>query len=249
VQVIFPERLNAFPDYGIININLTSFNVFLLNNTKMKKILALFPVLLLCLFAHSQVLKNSVLLGGQLSYNSGTTTFSNNQPDFKNKGATFQVSAGKAFKDNQVLGINLSFNPSTTNGLYNGSEYYKVKMNYYSGGVYYRNYRQLAKDFYFFAEMSASYFGSSQNNTDASGKQILKSNQSGGMVALAPGISYRLFKKMFLEISIPNIVSAQYSTTKTTNENVESKQNQFSVYSSLNTGNLGYLGVGFRFIL
>jgi hypothetical protein len=215
----------------------------------MKKIPALLPVLLWSLFANSQVLKNSVLLGGQLSFNSGATTYNNNQPDTENKGATFQVSAGKAIKDNQVFGINLSFNPSSADGLYNGSEYYKIKMKYYSGGVYYRNYRLLAKDFYFFAEMNASYFGSSQNNTDTSGKEIYKSNQNGGMVALAPGISYRLFKKMFLELSIPNIITAQYSTTKTTNENFESKQNQFAINSSLNSGNLGYLGVGFRFIL
>jgi hypothetical protein len=215
----------------------------------MKKILALIPVFLLCLITNAQVLKNSILLGGQLSFNSGSTTYNNSQPGLENKGASLQASAGKAIKDNQVFGINLLFNPSSSGGLYNGNSYYKNKMQYYSGGVFYRNYRPLVKDLYFFTEMSASYFGGSQNNTDTAGTKFYTSKQNGGMLALAPGISYRLFKKMFLEISIPNIVTAQYSTTKTTNENVESKQNQVAVTSSLNTGNLGYLGVGFRFIL
>jgi|GEM_PF-6304528 len=58
---------------------------------------------------------------------------------------------------------------------------------------------------------------------------------------------------MQLEIIIPNILSAQYLVTKVEseiNQVKNSKQEQFLFYSNLNNNTgLGFLGVGFRFIL
>lgn len=58
---------------------------------------------------------------------------------------------------------------------------------------------------------------------------------------------------MQFEIIIPNILSAQYLVTKVEseiNQIKNSKQEQFLFYSNFNNNTgLGFLGVGFRFIL
>lgn len=217
-----------------------------------KKILV--PLLTICClsnFTFGQIKINSVLLGGQVSYYSSDIGYSGNQPNQKNKNASFNISIGKTLKENSVYGLNLTYSPAKVEAFYNGANYFSSKVNQYNFGIFYRKYNKLAKDFYFFTEFGASYINASQTNTDTLGIKLETIKQSGGQVFLTPGLSYRILNKLHLEIIIPNILTIQYAVTKDKTPTQEANQKQFSFNSSLNStgGGLTFVGVGFHFIL
>lgn len=202
------------------------------------------------LFANAQINKGSVLLGGQI-FNNTTVSKTNGQKDQQSTAAVYNISVGKAIKENAVVGINLNYSPIT-------SRYYsvnpngnigKTKTRNYSAGVYYRLYKNIGKDFYFFGEFGAAYIGAKSTNYDLGGDEINSSSMSGGRLGLTPGLSYKLFNKFHLEIMIPDLVSIQYALTKPETSLNSAKQEQFLFNSSLNSNALNALGVGFRIIL
>lgn len=208
----------------------------------------LFTIFCISLTTNAQIKKDAILLGGHVFYNTSKTHDSALTRNQKNRNASFNISIGKAFKENSIYGINVTYSPSKNDYFYNPLITYKV--NSYHLGVFYRQYKKLAKDFYFFTELGAAYFTSKQTNTDSSGIKLSTYNQSGGLSYLTPGISYKILKKLNLEILIPNIVSIGYSVTKSKAPTQNYRQEQFSFNTSINNSSpLGNLGVGFRFIL
>ena len=218
----------------------------------MTKLIALsFLIICLSSITYGQIKKGSILLGGEVFYYDSKIASSTNQRDQKNSSATFNISVGKAFKGNSLYGLNLSYSPSAYDYANNGSTYENRKLKFYSIGGYYRLYKSLAKDFYFFSELGAAYIFSHQIDTDTLGIKQGTVNQTGGQLNLTPGISYKIFKRVNLEITIPNIVYVQYSVSKTetTTPSQHSTENRFSANSNLNSSPLNYLGIGFRIIL
>ena len=119
--------------------------------------------------------------------------------------------------------------------------------------MFYREYKKLAKDFYFFSQVDGAFITANQKEHYKIASGDVKASQRGGFISLTPGISYQVFKKIHLELSIPNILGMQYLVTKF-DSNVpqvkNSKQVQTIIYSNLtNNTSLSWLGVGFRFIL
>ena len=210
-----------------------------------------FLIVCISTVSYGQIKKGSILLGGQVFYYDSKIVHATNQRDQKNSNAAFNISVGKAFKENSLYGLNLSYSPSAYDFAYNGSTYMNSKLKFYSIGGYYRLYKNLAKNFYFFSELGAAYIFSHQIDTDTLGIKQGTVNQTGGQLNLTPGISYKIFKRVNLEITIPNIVYVQYSVSKTetTTPSQNSKENRFSVNTNLNSSPLNYLGIGFRIIL
>ncbi|MBN8835640.1 MAG: hypothetical protein J0I09_00120 [Sphingobacteriia bacterium] len=212
----------------------------------------LFVFLFFSSFAiNAQIKKQSILLGGQLFYYNNKSQVENlNQ---KSESGTISISIGKAFKDNNILGINLSFSPIRQSNYLNNGDTTSLAFNRFDIGMFYREYKKLAKDFYFFSQVDASYVTANQTEHYKIASADVKATQRGGFISLTPGISYQVFKKMQLEVTIPNILSIQYLVTKFENEVTQvknSKQEQFLFYSNINNNTgLGFLGVGFRFIL
>src|ERR1700759_2551778 len=103
----------------------------------------------------AQIKKKSTLLGGQIFYYTSNIDYSWNQSNQKEKDGAFNILIGRALKDNAVLGVAASYQPSTLNNFFNGSTFVNEKVNQYSFGVFYRQYKTLAKDFYFFAQPEA----------------------------------------------------------------------------------------------
>ena len=198
--------------------------------------------------ANAQIEKRSTIIGGQVYYYDSNIDYSTNQRSEKNRNTVFDVSAGKAFKRNDVFGVNLAYSPASTRNVYNGIEYVNTDVDAYNAGVFYRRYKSLAKDFYFFLESELSYLHSKQVNTDSVGANVYTSKQSGMAFVLTPGISYRIYKKLHLELLIPNIVTIRYTATKATMPAVTLKQKQFVANTSLNANSPFYFGVGFHFI-
>jgi hypothetical protein len=127
------------------------------------------------------------------------------------------------------------------------------KINQYEVGVFYRQYKKLAKDFYFFGQVDmAALFGNSSSKYNRSLYNVT-TKQTGGKLFVSTGISYAILKKLQVELTLPNLLGLQFVNTKyaSTEPNARTQDNkEFSFYSALSTNNaIGNLGVGFRLTL
>ncbi|HLA58262.1 MAG TPA: hypothetical protein VK622_05860 [Puia sp.] len=213
------------------------------------------------LIVNAQFKKNDILLGGQLSYNYNSS--STTQPtalypnsDQKVNSGNFVISLGKALNDNTVIGIDLSYQPSTTTNYQNfGPTLLKYKDNGYAVGVFFRKYKSLGKDFYLFGQGTASYDWSNQTGADSTGLKRITGSSWGAAIQVYPGIAYRISKHFFLEVSIPDLFIASYEKRNlvnqygTVNEVQTSKNDGFYISSSLSSNPFESLGIGFRLIL
>ena len=212
----------------------------------------LFVILFVVSFgASAQIKKQSTLLGGQLFYSNNKNQVEDlNQ---KSESATISVSIGKAIKENRIVGVNLGFSPIRQSNYMNNGDTTKLIFNRFDLGLFYREYKKLAKDFYFFGQVDAAYITANQKEHYRIAAADVKSTQRGGFISLTAGISYQVFRKMQLEVTMPNILGLQYLATKIDSQIPQvkdSKQEQMLFYSNLNNNtNLGWLGVGFRFVL
>ena len=204
---------------------------------------------LLTTTANAQVTKGSVLLGGQLSYNNNDYTSNDQHVSY----GVFNISAGKAISENTVFGVNLTYSPAWVKNYYNyGVGPLKYTSNGYGIGIFYRKYKGLGKEFYFFGEAGAGYTGSNQSGKNDAGNKILSGHTYGGNIYLMPGIAYRISKKFFLEVTIPNLFFAQYQSNEIEVQQVptyEDKNKLFYINTSLSSNYLSNLGIGFRLIL
>ena len=87
----------------------------------------------------AQIQKGSILLGGQVHYSTG----SYEEDDFtaKTSGGSVGISIGKAFKENTVIGLNLSFSPRKEVDVYRWPDTANVSIHNSSYGVFIRQYR------------------------------------------------------------------------------------------------------------
>ena len=243
-------RKNFKSIYATINIIFYLLYVFV-KNLYMKKIIALI-VTIFCLVkaGETQIAKGAYLLGGQLGYSNSTYEYNNGLFSQKSNSGSFSLSIGKKFTENNVYGLRLFYNPSTTK--YNNGNSYNQKStnNGYGLGIYRRNFRKLSKDLYFFTDINARYNQTNTKDVDTASVVIKSNKNSSFSVGFTPGLSYRIYKKLNLELLIPDFASASYSISKSNLSNDMSKSTSFSINSSLTTyGILNSVGVGFFLIL
>lgn len=218
------------------------------------KHLFLLPVFIgiFTLITSAQIKKGSILLGGQIFYGDSRTDYKAPLLDQKSKSAHFNISAGSALKENSVLGLLVAYSHTDFDHNYNGNSYTNIKSDRYGFDVFYRRYKKLVKDFYFFGELGAGYFGFNETDTETPTNNKTKYSQSGAELYLTPGISYRIYKKLQVELLVPQIAGMNYSVLKRTspsNSSNDSKEKQFGVTTNLNASPLSNLGLGFRFVL
>jgi hypothetical protein len=226
----------------------------------MTKILLL-PALLLTFFiSNAQFRKNDIILGGQLyyNYNSSSYNYSGAVPstnEYKNKDGNITISGGKAINENTVLGIYLSYLPSSSTNYpsLNGDIMLKYRNDGYGGGIFYRKYKNLGKEFYLFGEISATYNWSNKSGKDSADQELISGSSSTFAAILYPGIAYRISKHLFLELSIPDLIYIGYNKSNTLSHEgssiMENKYNNFNITTSLSSDPLSFLGIGFRLIL
>ena len=193
---------------------------------------------------NAQINEGRYLLGGSASYNS-----SNGQP-YSNPGYSSlntNIQFGKVVKDNTVAGVILSYG-YTNNGSTN-------KSNQFNAGVFYRKYKTLAKNFYFFGEGDVLYSHSTFNQQFDIGNNGYKGISNGGIASFTPGISYSVCKRMQMELLMPNLISVSYTGVKTensiagTNSIFTTKGHAFSANANFNSNLLTNFGIGFKFFL
>lgn len=208
-------------------------------------------LLLFSLAVNGQIKKQSILLGGQIYYYNHKNQIDNlNQ---KTQNGTFSISIGRVFKENKIVGINFSFSPIRQSNYLYGNDTANFMLNRFDLGLFFREYKKFAKDFYFFSQVDAAFTTANQIENFMISPGEIKVSERGGFISFTPGISYQVFKKMQLEITIPNVLRIKYLVTKLNSSMPQvknSKQEEFLFYSNIsNTSSLGFLGVGFRFIL
>ncbi len=198
---------------------------------------------------NAQIKKGAVLLGGQIavaySDNNGTN---NSQTVQKNNATIFNLSVGKAIKENTVIGIKAGYG-GNKNKTTSGPNSYNNDVKFYNAGLFYRKYKNLGTNFYFFGEAGAGYYGTRQTINDNAGNDT-ENNVSGFQLSITPGIAYQVCNKLQLEVLIPNMVTAQYAVAKhKAPNNVVSKSDQFQFSTNLNGSPFNALAFAFRLIL
>lgn len=212
---------------------------------KAKILLPLVIVFLASTAANAQVTEGRFLLGGSIGYT--------HQDDAQNSNSKYNafysnVQFGKVIKDNTVIGIIGSYG-------FSNNELNDNKSNQYNAGLFYRKYKLLTKNFYFFGELDALY-SHSQNETNFKiGSNGTRYSSNGGTVAFVPGLAYSICKRMQLELSMPNLATISYAGTKnettstSTNSISTTTGNNFSANANLNANLLSNFGIGFKFFL
>jgi hypothetical protein len=99
---------------------------------------------------------------------------------------------------------------------------------------------------YQYAKNTYTYF----SNVD----QNLRTTSNGVAFGFIPGIFYSVFKRMQMELTMPNIANISYTSVKTVAGNLppsvpEQKTNNFSANVNLNSNLLNNFGIGFKFLL
>ncbi len=215
----------------------------------MSRILLSLLIILSVYSASAQFNKGDILIGGDLSYSNNKLTSPYSPEEQKNNSGIFDISLGKAIKENALFGINLTYGTfSNTSGT--GPDRATMTNHDYSIGIFYRAYKSLGKDFYIFGQAGAGYNGSTGSTTDSAGNQLSTSTGNGGSIYVTPGIAYKISKKFFLELSIPQLFSIAYTSSTTKSESVTTGTNDnFGVNANLSSNPLNSLGLGFRLIL
>lgn len=196
--------------------------------------------------AQAQIKKGSKSLGGTVSGSASTNFYDDGRKKNKSSTVYINIAAGKAVKENSVAGVIAGYSHNSYREL-DGSAY--LRGHTYSAGMFWTEYRKLAKDLYFFTSLSGSVSYGDQHSSSSLGINFSHSKTYGIGASLTPGVSYRLYRKLNLEVSIPSIASVQYSTIKISASTGASKQNSFGVSTSLSERPLSNLGVGLRFIM
>ncbi|MEO7048173.1 MAG: hypothetical protein ABI091_22940 [Ferruginibacter sp.] len=195
--------------------------------------------------ANAQINEGRYLLGGSVSY-----IKVKNLPYSVSKSESFysNIQFGKVIKDNTVAGIIASYGSSK-------NEPGNTSSNF-SAGIFYRKYKSLAKNFYFFGEGDLVYSHSKSTYENFQPvSDVTRSTSNGAGISFVLGISYSLCKRMQIELSMPTLASISYGSIKTEtqyispNTTTTEKGNSFSANVNLNSNLLSNFGIGFKFFL
>jgi hypothetical protein len=215
----------------------------------MTRIILTLLITLSFISVNAQFKKGDVLLGGTLLYSSNKSTNPYSPDEQKYNYGVFNISLGKAIKENTLFGVFIGFQP-TSNTYNNGSILVTDKTDNYGIGIFYRMYKNLGKEFYIFGEAGGGYDGSTSSTKDSTGNKLSTGTGYGGHIYITPGIAYKISKKFFMELSIPEIFSLAYSSSNTKSGSVTTATNDgFNANANINSNPLNSLGIGFRLIL
>ena len=195
--------------------------------------------------ANAQINEGRYLLGGSISYSNIKNPQNNSS---KSEYLNSNIQLGKVITGNTVVGILASY------GFTHGEMNYKS--DNMGAGIFYRKYRKLLNNFYFFGEADATYnYSKVIQGVFQPGSDGYKQISNGGSISFVPGISYSIFKRMQIELSMQNIFSIGYNSIKTETTNgysgtvISTKGNGFGASANFDSNLLTNFGVGFKFFL
>ena len=190
---------------------------------------------------HAQISEGRYLLGGSFNYSDA------DNPEAHSLSTNIQF--GKVIKENTVVGVT----GSIVSAKYNSSQ--KNTIDQYSAGLFYRKYKPLKNNFYFFGELNGTYQHVANEMTYFPNiNQGLITKTNGVSAAFIPGISYAVWKRLQMELTMPNLLTISYRKTKTVDSSlppsISSQQaNNFAINANLNANLLNNFALGFKFLL
>ena len=193
----------------------------------MKKISIILGSFLFFTIANGQIEEGTLLVGGQLSGSSSDAKYINATggsfyPETSSKSIGGGVSISKAFKKNDVYGVYLGYSNLKETGNYvNGL--YQLKFNFYGAGVFRRKYYKLFSSLSFFNQIGVDFYFNKTYLTDSIGSPNIPNGFSGDLF-FTPGVAYRIYKKVDLELLIPSLIGLSYSNN-----------NSFGLYETYNS--------------
>ena len=156
--------------------------------------------------SHAQITKGTVLLGGTVAASTYTTKASSSKE--KERGFTLSPSIGFTVRENNVLGISLTYGHGTSK-----TSDVELTSNQFGGGLFYRRYFPLPKSFYLFGNGDARYRyaqSKSSSNTPSSSRREDKT----GSLNIYPGIAYALNKRFHVEVAMNDLLSFGYTASR-----------------------------------
>lgn len=215
----------------------------------MRKLLLLTTTfIIIAITTHAQIAKGAVFLGGNINTTSNKQTYSGNTNEYKQQTINIAPSIGIATTDNQVWGLTINYGHTRTTNSNTPEDY---TYNSYGGGVFYRRYVPLGKNFYLFGEANGGY-GYSKQHQNFIPTNIDRTIRTDAVYLGAyPGITYAVRNNFHLEVGLNNLLRMEYSNQKTTNIEAGTGNTATNKNFSFNTNasSAGLLTIGFRFIL
>ncbi len=216
----------------------------------MKKLTAIAAAIFLMNSSYAQIEKGKTFIGGSVGFTNSknensVTSYS------KNNGWNISPQIGKAIKQNLIVGVQLVAGRSIneTSGFAGVNK--NTSANY-GLGFFARKYYPIGNKFMLFGEGSIS--GNSITGDSKTGIVKTADNSGWGInLNIAPGITYNVSKKLWLEASLTNLLNAGYAnaTTKQLSNSgqtlSESKSTAFNAGVSIS--GLQDFGIGVRWIL
>jgi len=191
-------------------------------------------ILLIASTSHAQINKGSTALGGNINFSTATSKTNNGLKETTTFLALYP-SFMTTYKDNRAIGFNLSYQ-------YSKSSSSNQKMNEYGAGIFLRQYKVLSKNFYAFAQEGLN-FGYNKISPDT--VNSFNSKNTSIAFTVNPGIAYDLSKRVQLELILFNdLLSAEYSHSKTTGFSGTIKSNSFNLGANLDGSQLTSLNIG-----
>lgn len=195
------------------------------------------------LASYGQINKGTVLLGGSIGAASNKYEQGNSKQ--KNNFLVLSPAAGLAIRTNMVAGLRLSYGRTTSKN--DPPNSFSAKTTTYGGGLFLRHYKPLGKSFYLYGEAAASY---DYNEQVQYGTVEAVNKLNSVSLALTPGLTYAVGRRIHLEASINNIVSLGYISGKSYTTNPASsvtKQTSFGFNTNFSASNP--LSLGIRLVL
>jgi hypothetical protein len=208
----------------------------------MKKTSTLVFMSFLAIAATAQdIQKGTIFLGGNIGYSRETNDSDQNAEKIKNSAFSFNPSAGKFYRNNRLVGVNLSYSRHKKSD--NSQE-----GNYYGVGLFLRQYIPIGKSFYLFVE--EGLFGQTGKLKEDVPSVIYRLDRkyTGIELYAFPGIAYAVTRKLQFELAFNRLLNINYSTQKEYQENqsigTHRKTSNFSVQSGAFDSSVGALTIG-----
>jgi hypothetical protein len=207
--------------------------------------------LLLCLLflsvtvSFAQIHKGSLLVGGNVGFSAGNTKFSNPslQPS-KTIGISVFPTAGKAVKENAVLGLSLGYGRNTST-----SGDYKNRSEAFEAGLFYKKFLHLGKGFLLYGQGSAN-FNRQYIKSSGSFSNPAKTTSTSAGLNFSAGIAYLAGRRFFLEMGLNQVAGFGYSEYKMlnpANPPYNSKNKRWEAWGAVSGASP--LTLGFSFLL
>ena len=196
------------------------------------------------------------VLGGNIGFSTNKNENLYNTTSSSNS-SVFSISPSLSWfnKPNHLIGIGLTYNYNNQKTkdiiTYANSKNSSIGMVLSS-----QRFFTLSQNFFFTVNTSvgANYsFGNSLNTVNNITNET-KNNGYAVNASFAPGLSYRVTKRLLFDAYLSNLIFAGYSHSETKNKdpqatNAKSTQSNFAISSSLSNTSLGNVGLGFRWLL